>query len=93
LIGDVPCVDGVIEQLFHRLADESGKLTLTQLQLLINQLPDDHYRVARQTEDHDDDDHDNEKDHDKEDGHDHDEEDGHDHDDAMNVSATLLHLM
>ena len=73
VVDDVSCVDDTVEQLFHRLADESGKLTLTQLQLLINQLPDDHYRVARQIEDHDDD-------HD-----DHDHDHGHDHDTAMNV--------
>ena len=90
VVDDVSCVDDVVKQLFHRLADESGKLTLTQLQQLIDQLPDDHYRVARQTEDHDDDhdDEDGHDDHDDEDGHDdHDDEDGHDHDHdiAMNV--------
>jgi len=70
VVDDVSCVDDVVEQLFHRLADGRGKLTFTQLQQLINQLPDDHYRVVREAEDHDD-----------EDGHDHDDEDGHDHDD------------
>ena len=89
VVDDVSCVDDVVEQLFHRLADESGKLTLTQLQQLIDQLidqlPDDHYRVAKQTEDHHDDhdDHDDEGDHDNHDDegdHDnHDDENDHDH--------------
>jgi len=98
VVDNVSCVDDVVEQLFHNLADESGKLTLTQLQKLINQLPDDHYRAVRQAEDHDDEDdhdHDDEDDHDHEDeddhdhddkdDHDHDHEDDHDHDAAMNV--------
>ena len=93
VVDDVSCVDDVVEQLFHRLADESGKLTLTQLQQLIDQLPDDHYRVAKQTEDHHDDhdDHDDEGDHDNHDDddddddendhdHNHGDEDDHDHD-------------
>ena len=100
VVDDVSCVGDVVEQLFYRLADESGKLTLTQLKQLINQLPDDHYRVVRQTEDHKDDDDDDENHDDDEndqdvDHHhkdDHDENDHHDHDrDAlMNVRNILI---
>ena len=81
VVDDVSCVDDVVEQLFHTLADESGKLTLTQLQLLIDQLPDDDHKVVRRAEDNHLDDHDEDGHNhdDDEDGHDHDE-DGHDHD-------------
>ena len=92
VVDDVSCVDDVVEQLFHTLADESGKLTLTQLRLLIDQLPDDDHKVVRRAEDdhdHDEDGHDHD-----EDGHDHDE-DGHDHDhdDEMNVRHLAIRQM
>ena len=90
VVDDVSCVDDVVEQLFHTLADESGKLTLTQLQLLIDQLPDDDHKVVKRAEDdhdHDEDGHDHD-----EDGHDHDE-DGHDHDDDMNVRTCTGNLI
>ena len=80
MVDDVSCVDDVVKQLFHTLADESGRLALTQLQLLIDRLSDEDHKIVRRAED----DHGHD-----EDGHDHDE-DGHDHDDDMNVRHIII---
>ena len=64
VVDEVSCLDNTVEQLFHTLADEGGKLSLTQLQLLIDQLPGEDHKVVRREEDHHDDDHDHDHDHD-----------------------------
>ena len=87
VVNDVSCVDDVVEQLYHRLADESGKLTLTQIQLLIDQLPDAHYRVVRQTEVQDDDDDDDDVNH-----HGNENDHDHDHNAVINVRVKLVWL-